>query len=510
MRISLTAGNRHFGAFAKGWVLGLLALIIISGCHKTEIKPVKTPVDTTRPGLSFASLFQSNMVVQRDKPVTIWGQGPAMVSVSLAVSWNSQKFTTTTNASGNWSLTLPAAATNANPQTINITAPGCKPATLTNVLLGDVWLCSGQSNMVMPLDSIAPFEGVLNFRSEIAAANYPNIRMMTVTEDNEPSPLSKLAYPVSWSVCSPATAGPESAVAYYFAQKLNTTLNVPIGIIVSAVNGSSCQDWTNVAAIQSNSVLVQRYLSGSSGYYNAMINPLTGLALKGCIWYQGENNEHDTPSNYTLLNSALIAGWRGKFNQGDLPFYYTQLTPFDENYNSTKPPGGDSSMDYLALFREAQAKIRTGVNATGMAVTMDVGEVINHHPRNKKPVGERLALLALNGAYGQNVPILGPQYASFSTNQYKVTVNFKAGTADGLSTLNNAPLAQHFYVAGTDQVFRWSPAVIVGNTVVITAPSSTPLPVQAVRYAFTDAPVTNLQNAAGLPAEPFRTDNWDE
>ncbi len=450
------------------------------------------------------------MVVQRDKPLVIWGQAPALMSVSINCSWNAQTFTTTSDASGNWSTTIPASPLNAAPQTIILEANGYQTVTLTNILLGDVWLCSGQSNMAMPLDSVAPFTGVLNFRSEIAAANYPEIRMLNIAEDSRTSPLNKLSYPATWSVCSPATAASESAVAYYFAQKLQTTLNVPIGIIVSAVNGSYCQDWANVAAIRGVPAL-SGYLAGSSAYYNGMISPLTRLAIKGFVWYQGENNQHDIPvSNYTILNSALISGWRQQFNQPDAGFYYTQLTPFAEDYNKTTPPGGDTTSDYLAMFREAQANIRIASTGAAMAVTMDVGEAANHHPRNKKPVGERLALLALNGSYGQSVACTGPQYASFTASQYIVTVNFKAGTANGLSTLSNTPLAQHFFVAGTDHVFRWAPASIVGNTIVIKAPPATPLPVQAVRYAFTNAPITNLQNSDGLPAEPFRSDNWGQ
>ena len=493
----------------KIWLGAVLLLLILAGCKKNEkITPVKTvTVDTA--GFSVASLFQSNMVLQRDKPATIWGKGPASIKVAVTLSWNPTVLNTTADAAGNWLATVPASVATAIPQTITIKADGISAVTLSNVLIGDVWICSGQSNMVMPVDSIAPFTGVLNFRSEIAAANYPTIRMLNVTEDPEMAPMTKLDYPASWKVCSPSTVGPESAVAYYFAQKLNTTLNVPIGIIVSAVNGSWCQDWTNVGAIESNSTLSASYLSGSSTFYNGMINPLTGLTIKGFIWYQGENNQNDAPkSDYTLLNTALINGWRSMFNQANLPFYYTQLTPFAQDYTTTTPPGGDTTLDNLGLFREAQANIRKSATGTGMAVTMDVGEVANHHPRNKKPVGERLALLALNNTYGQSVQSVGPQYASFSANQYTVTVNFVAGTANGLSTINNAPLAQHFFVAGTDQVFRWASAKIVGSTIVITAPAATPLPVQAVRYAFTAAPITNLQNSAGLPAEPFRTDSY--
>jgi sialate O-acetylesterase len=299
-----------------------------------------------------------------------------------------------------------------------------------------------------------------------------------------------------------------SAVAYYFAQKLNTTLNIPIGIIISADNGSYCQAWTNAEAIAGNGILSASYSGGSATLYNGMINPLTNLAIKGFTWYQGENNQHDNPvGNYTLLNKALINGWRGKFNQATAPFYYVQLSPFAEDYSSTNPPGGNPTSDYLAMFREAQANIRA-LPGTGMAITMDVGEVNNHHPRNKKPVGERLALLALKNTYNQNVECIGPQFASFSANGYTATVNYVAGTANGLSTVNNTPLAQFFFVAGPDQVFRQARAVIAGSTVIITAPADTPLPILAIRYAFTNFPVTNLQNSAGLPAEPFRTDNW--
>jgi len=447
------------------------------------------------------------MVVQRDKPVTIWGQAPANLKIGVTVSWNSTTFNTIADAKGNWSVSVPASPVNGSPQTIKAQTSGYEPVTLSNILIGDVWVCSGQSNMVFPVNAIAPFEGVLNYQEEITAANYPQIRMLNVTEDKEAAPVNKFNHPVSWNICSPATVGTESAVAYYFAQKLNTTLSVPVGIIVSAVNGSYCQDWTNTEAIQNDPVLASNY-SGSSNLYNGMINPLINLSIKGFTWYQGENNQNDDPSLYTRLNAALINGWRAKFNQGALPFYYVQLTPFAQDYHNTTPPGGDTTLDYLAKFREGQAKIRASATGTGMVVTMDVGEVANHHPRAKKPVGDRLGLLALNYTYGQNVQCVGPQYASFSATQRIVTVNFVPGTANGLTTAANAPLNQHFFIAGADQVFRIGKAQIVGNTIVITAPPNTPLPVKAVRYAFTSAPITNLQNSDGLPAEPFRTDSW--
>jgi len=491
------------------WFVLIGTLLILGGCTKKgNEKPIKS-IQADSLQMTFSALLQSNMVVQRDKPFMIWGQAPANLSIAVNVSWNTVTFNVTADARGVWSVSIPPSAANGVPQTIMAKAEGHEAIILTNILIGDVWICSGQSNMVFPVDAITPFGGVPNYQSEIAAANYPLIRMLNLKEDKEVLPLNKLNNPAPWSVCSPSTVGAESAVAYYFARKLNMSLNVPIGIIVSAVNGSYCQDWANVTALEGDAALSINYLGGSSTFYNGMINPLINLSIKGFIWYQGENNQHDEPALYTQLNAALIQGWRKKFNQETLPFYFTQLTPFAEDYNSTKPPGGDTTSDYLALFREGQANIRATSQGVGMAVTMDIGEVANHHPHNKKPVGERLALLALNRTYAQNVRCEGPQYASFSANQYIVTVNFVPGTADGLNTINGAPLDQHFFVAGPDELFRLGYARIAGNTIVIKAPPNTPLPVKAVRYAFTNAPITNLQNSDGLPAEPFRTDRWN-
>ena len=485
------------------WLCFALLILTMAGCSKKDINPQKhsnaVPV--------LGSPLQSNMVVQRDKPFIIWGTATSKQKIAVNVSWNLTTFNVIADDSGNWKVTVPASAANTNPQTITAKADGADAVILTNVLIGDVWLCSGQSNMVMPVGLIAPFTGVLNYQTEIASANYPLIRTLTIQSDYESKPATRLNFPAQWNVCSPANAGNLSAIAYFFARKLHITLNVPVGVIISAINGAYCQEWANKDVIVNDPLLNSVYSNNSSILYNGMINPLTNLAIKGFTWYQGENNQHDDPANYTALNSALIKGWRTQFNDNALPFYFVQLTPFAEDYNTTTPPGGDKTLNYLAKFREGQANILS-VPGTGMAVTMDVGEEANHHPRNKKPVGERLALLALKNTYNQNVECYGPHYSSWSVNGNTATISFSSGSANGLSTVNNNPLNQFFFVAGTDHVFRQGIATIQGNTISITAPANTPLPVQAVRYAFTNAPVTNLQNSAGLPAEPFRTDTW--
>ncbi|MDP9076676.1 MAG: sialate O-acetylesterase [Bacteroidota bacterium] len=487
------------------WVGLLLLVLLAAGCSKKETTGPQKHTGTG--SFALGSLLQSNMVVQRDKPFVIWGTAAANEKVTVNVSWNLNTLNTFADANGNWKLTIAASPANANPQTITAKPDGGTGVVLTNILLGDVWVCSGQSNMVMPVDVIAPFTGVIDYQAEIAAANYPLIRTLAVQEDYENSPATELKKAVKWNICSPQNAGSLSAVAYFFARKLHITLNVPVGIIVSAINGSYCQEWANTDAIASDPVLTSNYSGNSSTLYNGMISPLTNLAIRGFVWYQGENNQHDDPASYTKLNSALIKGWRTQFKDAALPFYLVQLTPFAEDYNTTNPPGGDKTLDYLAKFREGQANVLS-TPGTGMAVTMDVGEEANHHPRNKKPVGERLALLALKNTFNQNVECYGPHFSSWSASGNTATISFSAGTANGLITINNQPLKQFFFVAGTDHVFRQGGANIAGNGITVVAPAGTPLPIQAVRYAFTNAPVTNLQNSAGLPAEPFRTDNW--
>jgi len=498
----------------KWLLITLCVLFILQSCKKDHYKPdlINTGNNITGSAtshkLAIANVLQSNMVVQRNKPFKIWGISGINATITVNASWHDGPLTTTADGTGNWNVIIPAAAANATPQTISV-SDNSKNVSLNNILIGDVWLCAGQSNMVYQMDSIAPFRGVLNYQSEISMANNPSIRALTLQADYEMTPADSLMKPANWQVCSPTTVGNWSGVAYYFAQKLNASLNVPIGIIVSAVNGTSCEAWTSKATFDANpSLSSYSTINYATQLYNGMIYPFTSLPISGFIWYQGENNRHnDPPSDYTRLNSAMITGWRNAFSQGQLPFYFVQMPPFAVDYFSTTPVGGDLTADDYALFREAQTNVRQ-VPGTGMSVTMDVGEPANQHPRNKKPVGERLALLALKNTYGNNIQCNGPQYLSYTTNGSQVTISFVSGTADGLSTVNDQPINQYFFVAGTDHHFVQASAVIYGSQIVLTVPQRVPLPIQGVRYAFTNAPVTNLQNSAGLPMEPFRTDAW--
>ncbi|WP_214070659.1 sialate O-acetylesterase [Mucilaginibacter sp. dw_454] len=473
-------------------ILGCLSLMV-DGCKKDAINSGSSNQASkiTVEKFSISNEFQNNMVVQRDKPIAIWGKATTDTKVDIRVSWNPGSFMAVADQNGNWSVNIPATVANASPQTINCHTDTGNSITLTNILVGDVWLCAGQSNMVMEIAPVDPFLGVTNYAQEIQAAQYPLIRFQTIQQDLKEDPLDTFSDINPWQVCSPATAGNLSAVAYFFARKLHTSLNVPVGIIVLAVDGSSCSDWLN-----------------NGQCYNGMISPLLKLAIKGFIWYQGENDQHIQPvSEYTVLNKALIQRWRDNFAQETLPFYLVQLAPFAEDFFNTEPPGGNLTGNYLAKFREAQANVLS-MSGTGMAVTMDVGDPANHHPRDKKQVGERLALLALKNTYNLDVACYGPKYLSYSQSGDQLIITYVKGTADGLSTINNSPLNQFFFVAGADEIFYNAPATINGNTIVLTIPPNVSGPVLSVRYAFTNAPITNLQNAAGLPAEPFRTDSW--
>jgi sialate O-acetylesterase len=507
-------------------LLLLLPVLVfaIASCSKNEyaeVRPVVVdtatapPVDTVKAKVfTVSNIFQSNMVLQRDKPFRVWGTTTPNVKVTVKTSWNGGQVTTIATSSGSWIANIPATPINTSPQTMTVSANGLPAKTFNNILIGDVWICSGQSNMVMPVDSVQPFygfEGVVNYKAEIAAANYPQIRAMTVNTDFESNPSDTLKSYAKWSVCSPATAGGYSAVSYFFARKINTSLNIPIGILITAASGTSCEAWVSKETIAANQTLSAYYVKNNvNQLYNGMIYPLANLAIKGFIWYQGENNRADLPvSNYTLLNSSLITSWRTLFNQGQLPFYLVQMTPFAQNFFNTVPWGDDPTADDYAFFREAQANIRTTVPGTGIAVTLDVGQITYIHPQNKRPVGERLALLALHNDYGEAVACVGPQYDSFTQADNVATISFKPGTADGLSLSNTNPFGQYFFVAGTDHIFRQGQAVIAGSQIMVTAPPGTPLPIQAVRYAFTDFPMDcNIQNAGGLQMEPFRSDDW--
>jgi sialate O-acetylesterase len=469
-----------------------------------------------------ATLLQSNMVVQQNKPFRVWGFGPAGDKVEIWADWSRKKLTVTTDEQGNWQgqIKVPAAIPgNFTPHKLVIIHQK-DTVTLTNILIGEVWICTGQSNMEMRVSKIPGWgTGILNYEQEAAAANYPNIRLFKENMGIEFTPMADCKG--SWEICTPKTAGDFSAVGYFFGRELYNKLNIPIGLIDAAIPATACQAFVNIDVLNADTALtkafVDPYLKGIADIqakndkkttlvtlnypglvYNKMIFPLKKLSIAGFTWYQGESNKTDTIL-YTRLCTAMINSWRDDFAQGSLPFYYVQVAPFAWGKK-------DSTADYYAKFREAQGRVLS-VKNTGMALTMDIGEPYNIHPLNKKPVGIRLADIALAKTYHiTNTIYQGPQFDGFKVNKGVVEVSFTAAsTGSGIKTTDGkAP--NYFYVAGADKKFYKAAAVIVGNKVWLTAEKvSKPV---AVRYAFTNYPVTNFENAEGFPAVPFRTDDW--
>lgn len=498
--------------------------------------------------VTLAPLFRDNAVLQRDKPLPVWGR--ADPGEHVAVSLRDRQASAVAGGDGRWIVLLDALPASTDPADLVVT--GSNRVVVHGVLLGDVWLCSGQSNMQFTVyDRSNPSFQVANALSEIPEANFPLIRQFKVGNVESDTPLD--AADGTWDVCSPATVENFTAVGYFFARDIFRKLGVPIGIINCSWGGSSIEAWLSRTALSSNPALtfvqerwireqldyplnrarrqaliqawrtasVQARQEGPEAYadfmkrfpepkpydapdkpyphaparlYNGMIHPLIPYGLRGVLWYQGESNTGH-PGEYHKLFATMITSWRADFGQGDLPFYWVQLA----NYN-----GGDSAATNWALLREGQAQA-LDLPATGMAVAIDIGSAEDIHPKNKQEVGRRLALIAKAGTYGIHVDYSGPVFESAERSGPGMIVTFRfAGT--GL-TAAGKPL-QSFELAGADRRFHPATAAIVGNRVLVQS-ASVPDPV-AVRYAWRNAPEANLYNGAGLPAVPFRSDTWPD
>lgn len=457
--------------------------------------------------VSLPGVFNSNMVLQQNMDVPVWGFAPQGEKVTVTGSWG-ESFEATADANWKWlgKVKTPAAILGQAPK-YTLTVAGSKNTILLdNILIGDVWVCSGQSNMEFPMTTNAPWTlGVNNYETEIAAANYPNIRLFKVPKRASSIPTTDCGG--SWSECNSATVPSFSAVAYYFGKELydDPNINIPIGLIQSAFGGSAAQAWTRQDVLAADAELNSKYLApyllnpGSytdeykaSNLYNGMLAPIIPFGIRGATWYQGESNKEDGDM-YRKLCAAMFQGWRTDWKQGDFPFYYVQVAPYAM---SIPEP-------VYAEFREVQFNMLSETN-TGMAVTMDIGEINNIHPRNKLDVGKRLALCAKAKTYGENIIFSGPVYESSSSESGKMRIKFKTETiGTGLATSNGIAPA-NFTIAGSNKIFYPATAEIIGNDILVSS-TLVPNPV-TVWYAFSNAVITNLMNSENLPAVPFRTD----
>jgi sialate O-acetylesterase len=402
---------------------------------------------------------------------------------------------------------------------------------------GEVWVCSGQSNMAMQVQSSN------DSKEEIAAADYPNIRLFTVSRKVAQKPLNDCQG--SWSQCSPETVPSFSAVGYFFGRKLHQELNVPIGLIHTSWGGTPAEAWTRIELLKANpdfepilarhaerlanfprakreySEKLEQWKQAAekakvegknpprrpraplgpdnphspAGLYNGMIAPLIPYGIQGAIWYQGESNA-SRAYQYRRLFPTMITNWRKDWRQGNFPFLFVQLA----NFMDTKPDPGESAW---AELREAQTMTLSLPN-TGMATIIDIGEAKDIHPKNKQDVGKRLALWALAETYNNDIVYSGPLYKSMKIEGGRIRLSFDH-VGGGLVSRGDEIL-KGFAVAGADREFVWADAEIDGNTIVVGS-DKVAEPV-AVRYGWADNPVCNLYNKEGLPAGPFRTDGW--
>jgi sialate O-acetylesterase len=462
------------------------------------ILPLSAKVD-------LAAVFTDNMVLQQQTTVSIWGKSSGNREIKVITSWDKKSYLTIVDATGKWLVKIKTPKAG-GPYFISISDG--EEIQLNNILIGEVWICSGQSNMDFPM---LGWTKVVNAKEEVALANYPKIRLLHVNRMVSKTPqddLVKGIYGGGWRECSPETIPLFSAVAYFFGRNLYENLNVPVGLIYAAWGGSNVISWTSGEMMETvpdymddlqktrnlpePDMSVKKPNCNRPTYlYNGMIHPLVNYAIRGAIWYQGEQNSW-TANQYKSLFPLMIQSWREAW-KNNFPFYYVQLTNF-------VCPDSISAIGF-PVIRDAQLQTLHLEN-TGMAVTIDIGDSNDIHPTNKQDVGKRLALWALAKTYGKKITYSGPIYESYRIEGDKIRIGF-THTDKGL--IAKGAFLKGFTIAGIDEIHHSADARIEGNTVVVGSPDvKHPL---TVRYGWKDDPECNLSNGAGLPASPFKTDN---
>lgn len=456
------------------------------------------------------SLFSEHAVFQQGISVPVWGTADNGEQVTVEFNGQRKQATTIDNK---WMVQLDAMPAG-GPYNLLIAGKDSR-IEIKDIYVGEVWVCSGQSNMERQLGPRPPQPLITNWEQERDAANYPLIREYYVPITSADDPVEDIGS--KWVVCSPGTVQEFSCVGYFFARDLYKALNIPVGMIFSAVGGTPAEFWTSRAELENYpefKAIVEKYdqslinfpkqlaqykRDGSIGeapenpaqsrhvfgHYNAMIAPLQPYAIKGAIWYQGEANAHN-PEQYKTLLPLMIKNWRETWEQGDFPFLFVQVAPFKD-----MPPG----------IRDAQLVSLKSTKNTALIVTTDCGDANDIHPSHKQPVGYRLSLAARALAYGEELEYSGPVYQFMEVKGDKAIVYFSHATS-GLTSKNGA--LKGFTIAGKDGNFVQANAQIKNNTVIVSNPN-VKKPV-AVRYGWANVPDVNLYNKANLPASPFKTD----
>jgi sialate O-acetylesterase len=491
-----------------------------------------------RAQLSLPDVLSDSMVLQRGVRVPVWGT--ASPGEAVVVSFAGQTKKTTAGADGRWRVWLDPLRANATPAVLTVS--GKNRVELKDVLVGEVWLVSGQSNMQFTLAETK------EAREAIAAASHPDIRLFNVSRQvafkHKPPPLA------TWAHCTPESVKDFSAAGYYFAVELQKELGVPVGVINSSYGGSQAEAWTPVEYLNANPDLkptverakvwdeerprvkveyegqIKRWRAEAdkaraagarpspspavpdalreyrvaSSIYDGMIEPLIPFPVRGAFWYQGESNE-ERAEQYRILLPTMIRAWRERWGQGDFPFGIVQLP----NYRDPKPEPADEAWSHV---REAQRRTALSTKNAGLIVTIDVGEAHDIHPKDKLDVGRRMARWALADVYGRKMTATGPMFDRMKVAGSKLVLTFEDVGA-GLR-IRDGDRPQEFAVAGEDRKWHWAEARIAGKDKVEVWSTDVPHPV-AARYAFNNNPRRpNLTNDTGLPAAPFRTDDWPD
>ncbi len=486
----------------SAWIA--LLILLVNGFSQKSIADILLP-----------KIFSDHMVLQQNADVKIWGT--AEVGDVLVVTFDKQTIEVAADDKGRWSAQIKTPSAG-GPYEITIAVKGGEPKIIVrDVLIGEVWICSGQSNMAWPV------KNALNPKVEMQQANsLPKIRFFSVGQLPSPTELTEFDKAKSWDCCSPESVADFSAVGFFFGRELHRELQVPIGLINTSFGGTTAEAWVSRAGLEGEKKLAPMLKQWGendnptskdrpANLFNGMIAPLKGYSFRGVIWYQGESNV-GRGSQYATLFPTLIKDWRTQLAGGrEFPFYFAQLAPF--RYQ-------DHSPEALPEVWDAQLKTLQSMGNVGMAVTTDVGEIADIHPRNKQTVAKRLSLWALARTYAdrkklaatdgadaaESKPIIesGPIYEGMTVADGKIRLAFKYATG-GLKSRDGKPLT-HFLICGDDMKFVPATVEIVGEELVVSSPD-VPAP-KNVRFAWDDIAEPNFIGSTDLPASPFRTDDF--
>lgn len=470
--------------------LFLLSLFVT--CYLTGFSQVKLP-----------AFFSDGMVLQQQTNVALWGWASPSSTVRVTTSWNKKTFSVQTDNNSKWSVKVPTPGAG-GPYSISISDG--KTVQINNILIGEVWLCTGQSNMEMPMKGFKD-QPIAGSNDAVFNSTNAQIRIYTVPRAVERR-IQDTSKSSAWKNANPESISNFSATAYYFGRILQQQLNVPIALINVSYGGSPVEAFMSEAALKKFPEIKIPSVTGTekltnkyaTTLYNGMVHPIAGYTIKGCLFYQGESN-YDRPDQYESLFPTMVSLWRSEWGQGDFPFYYAQIAPFA--YNKLGAEQLTTKMN-SAYLRDAQRKALAKIPASAMLVLMDQGEEKSIHPANKEIVGKRFALLAMGDAYGKKgFAYQSPVYDSMMINGSIVTIRLRYAP-NGLTSFGE-PI-QQFEIAGADKIFYPAQASITKGMVQVSSPMVTN-PV-AVRYAFFDYVKGALFNTEGLPVSSFRTDDW--